>query len=85
MLPRDVSGEFAIWELVRENSNVDFFGRSDKAQYRITEDTITPRVSEAMANENLSDALLPGEIDNRKDRVAAFQNFGCRSRFFSCF
>jgi hypothetical protein len=70
---------------VWENPNVDPLGCSNKAQHRVTEDTITPSIAETVANENLSDALLCRKINDRRDRFVAFQNFSRRARFFSRF
>jgi hypothetical protein len=63
-------------ELVREDSDVDAFGRANEAEHRIAENTVPPGVVCTVSDENLRDAFLVGKLDNRIYRIVALQNFG---------
>src|SRR5262249_54484062 len=65
-----------------KDSDVDTFGRSNEAKDRITEQTIPPRVVSAVADKDLRDAFLTSKLDNRGDRVVAFEHFGRGAGFF---
>src|ERR1041384_286656 len=62
--------------LVRENSDVDTFGRANQAKHRIDENPISPSVVGAVPDKNLSDTFLVRKINDRGYRVVAFQYFG---------
>ena len=67
---------------MREDSDVDTFRRANQAEHRITEETIPPSVVGAVPDENLRDAFLTREFDNRRYRIIAFQHFGRSAGLF---
>src|SRR5258708_36571102 len=69
-------------ELVREDSDVDTFGRANEAEHRIREEAVPPAVVGAVPDENLRDAILTRKIDDCRYGVVAFQHFGSGSCFF---
>src|SRR6266446_6537885 len=69
---------------MRKDSDVDTFRRANQAEHRITEEAIPPGVACAVPDENLRNAFLTGEIDNRGYRIVAFQDFGRGTGFFRC-
>src|SRR6266851_6253131 len=63
-------------ELVREDPDIDTVRRANEAEHRIAEKAIPPRVEGAMPDENLCNAFVTRKLDNRGDRIVAFQHFG---------
>src|ERR1700693_2289242 len=67
---------------MRENSDVDAFSRANEAEHRITEKAIPPGVVVTVPDENLRDAFLSRKLDNRGNRIVAFQHLGAGAGFF---
>src|ERR1700751_2319441 len=75
-MPRWMSSAEGIFELVREDANVDTFRRANEAEHRIAEKAIPPRVVGAVPDKNLCNAFMTRILDNRGYRIVAFQHFG---------
>src|SRR6201987_6390877 len=83
-MPRWMSSAEGIFELVREDANVDTFRRANEAEHRIAEKTIPPRVVGAVPDKNLGNAFMTRILDNRGYRIVAFQHFGGGPGLFRC-
>jgi len=67
---------------MREDPDVDAFGRANEAEHGIAEHAIPPAVVGTVPNENLCDSFLTSKFDNRGYGVVAFQHFGRGFGFF---